>query len=117
VKIYRAKMGHVIAYVEEHVAGKMKSQALLNPALDVVNHSPTGFGWGYAGSGAAQLALAILYDYYKDKNRAIRLHQGFKFAKVTPASRAADFVITEPEIKEWVADFELRNAIKAGANG
>jgi hypothetical protein len=31
---------------------------------DIVNHSPTGFSWGYAGSGPAQLALAILADYF-----------------------------------------------------
>lgn len=28
------------------------------------NHSPTGFNWGYQGSGAAQLALAILADHF-----------------------------------------------------
>lgn len=32
----------------------------LNPRLDLFNHSPTGFEWGYGGSGPAQLALAIL---------------------------------------------------------
>jgi len=31
--------------------------------LDIVNHSPTGFAWGYSGSGAAQLAVAILADW------------------------------------------------------
>ena len=31
----------------------------LNPRLDLYNHSPTGFEWGYCGSGPAQLALAI----------------------------------------------------------
>jgi hypothetical protein len=30
--------------------------------LNVANHSPTGFEWGYAGSGPAQLAVALLYD-------------------------------------------------------
>ena len=30
--------------------------------LDIVNHSPTGFAWGYSGSGPAQLAAAILGD-------------------------------------------------------
>jgi Family of unknown function (DUF6166) len=30
----------------------------LNPRLDLWNHSPTGFEWGYGGSGPAQLALA-----------------------------------------------------------
>ena len=28
--------------------------------LDLFNHSPTGFSWGYGGSGPAQLALARL---------------------------------------------------------
>ena len=30
----------------------------LNPRLDLFNHSPTGFEWGYGGSGPAQTALA-----------------------------------------------------------
>ena len=29
--------------------------------LDIVNHSPTGFAWGYSGPGPAQ--LAILADW------------------------------------------------------
>lgn len=32
--------------------------------LNHVNHSPTGFNWGYYGSGPAQLAFAILFKYY-----------------------------------------------------
>jgi hypothetical protein len=32
---------------------------LLDARLDLRNHSPTGFEWGYAGSGPAQLALAL----------------------------------------------------------
>ena len=32
----------------------------LGPRLDLFNHSPTGFEWGYFGSGPAQLALAIV---------------------------------------------------------
>ncbi len=28
--------------------------------LDIYNHSPTGFEWGYLGSGPAQLSLALL---------------------------------------------------------
>lgn len=33
--------------------------------LDEVNHSPTGFEWGYRGSGPAQLAYAILRSYFE----------------------------------------------------
>ncbi len=30
--------------------------------LDIRNHSPSGFEWGYAGSGPAQLALALCVE-------------------------------------------------------
>jgi len=46
-------------------------------ARNVLNHS-RGFEWGYAGSGPAQLALAILCDFLGDNKRAVLLHQGFK---------------------------------------
>ena len=29
--------------------------------LEKIDHSPTGFAWGYEGSGPAQLAWALLY--------------------------------------------------------
>ena len=46
--------------------------------LDLFNHSPDGFNWGYSGSGPAQLALAILADCLKIDDLAVRLHQPFK---------------------------------------
>ena len=51
--------------------------------LDVCNHSPTGFAWGYCGSGPAQLALAILVDATGDKELALRHYQDFKFQFVS----------------------------------
>nr|WP_245835452.1 DUF6166 domain-containing protein [Natronolimnobius baerhuensis] len=39
-------------------------------SLDLVNHSPSGFEWGYNGSGPAQLACGLLLDYYDDKQFA-----------------------------------------------
>jgi hypothetical protein len=62
----------VRAYDEEGAAHQ------LAPRNDLDNHSPDGFEWGYAGSGPAQLALAILADALGDDQRAIRLHQPFK---------------------------------------
>jgi hypothetical protein len=48
-------------------------------SLAVWNHSPTGFEWGYAGSGPAQSALAILLDFTEGKrNFCERFHQVFK---------------------------------------
>lgn len=34
----------------------------IGPSLKLANHSPSGFGWGYMGSGPSQLALAILLE-------------------------------------------------------
>jgi hypothetical protein len=46
-------------------------------SLKVRNHSPTGFSWGYGGSGPAQLALAILLEYFP-ADIAVRTYQDFK---------------------------------------
>jgi hypothetical protein len=54
----------------------------LNPRLDLWNHSPTGFEWGYGGSGPAQLALAILADHLDDDEEAFNFHHRFKWAVV-----------------------------------
>jgi hypothetical protein len=56
----------------------------LPKCLNVIRHSPTGFEWGYPGSGPAQLALAILMDALgkHQKERARRLHQAFKAAVI-----------------------------------
>ena len=45
--------------------------------LEVWNHSPTGFEWGYCGSGPAQLALAMLL-IVADTDTAVQFHQEFK---------------------------------------
>lgn len=50
--------GPMVVAVEDGV------ERALDPRLDLANHSPTGFGWGYNGSGPAQTALAILADYF-----------------------------------------------------
>lgn len=46
--------------------------------LDLKNHSPTGFSWGYWGSGPSQLALALLVDHFGDDKKAIEFYQEFK---------------------------------------
>jgi hypothetical protein len=50
----------------------------LNPRLDLWNHSPTGFEWGYGGSGPAQLSLALLANHLGNDDEAMALHQDFK---------------------------------------
>src|SRR5215831_16576475 len=50
--------------------------------LDIVNHRPTGFAWGYSGSGGAQLAVALLADWMSCDHAARALHQRFKGAAI-----------------------------------
>jgi len=65
--------------------------------LDLINKSPTGFSWGYNGSGPAQLALALLADATGDEE-ALEMYQSFKsyFVAVLPA----EWYAPEEEIRE-----------------
>ena len=69
--------------------------------LEVFNHSPTGFEWGYGGSGPAQLALALVMDATGDKALALRHYQDFKFRFV--AGWGETWRISAKEIQDFVA--------------
>jgi len=70
--------------------------------LDLDNHSPTGFEWGYGGSGPAQLALALIAHATGDDDLAVKLHQQFKWKVVS--SLPAAWCMTETMIKNVVAE-------------
>ena len=84
----------------------------LNPRHDLWNHSPTGFEWGYGGSGPAQLAMAILADHCNNDEEALNFYQRFKWALIaelphrswTLTSQEIDLVLqkvrdTEPSLE------------------
>ena len=75
----------------------------LDPAesLAVRNHSPTGFAWGYGGSGPAQLALAILLRL-TDREAAERLYQAFKWECISPLPPEADFSMPVRAVRSWL---------------
>jgi hypothetical protein len=86
------------------------------PLRHVVVHSPTGFEWGYGGSGPADLALSILADHFGEHQkarrrfseegveRAWRLHQHFKWDFVAKLPQEADeWAIGSMFIDAWVA--------------
>ena len=54
----------------------------LDPRFDLRTHSPTGFEWGYGGSGPAQLALALAADVLGDDEAALAVYQRLKFRVV-----------------------------------
>lgn len=84
------------------------------PLPHVVIHSPTGFEWGYGGSGPADLALSILADLLQEPisrvlaawrgsghSRALDLHQHFKFAFIGGLDRKG-WRLTEEVIRRWM---------------
>ena len=49
--------------------------------LDLENKSPTGFAWGYSGSGLAQLALALLADAISDEE-ALQIYRELSVSRL-----------------------------------
>ena len=60
-RIFRGKRVEDIRLVEV-VVGERVVLLSLKQSLQIAEHSPEGFNWGYEGSGPAQLALGILYE-------------------------------------------------------
>jgi Family of unknown function (DUF6166) len=79
----------------------------LNPRFDCVNHSPTGFCWGYGGSGPAQLSFAILADYLGDAEAARVLYQDFKSKVVAGLEMARDFVLTARQVEDAITKINI----------
>lgn len=66
----------------------------------LVHHSPTGFEFGYGGSGPADLALNILALVVSPKE-AMHLHQQFKWDHI--ANKKAGDTLTLATVREWIA--------------
>jgi len=79
--------------------------------LEEVNHSPTGFEWGYLGSGPAQLAYAILRTYFElvvglspelSAARAQKEYYNFKTDVVcNKFGRSWGWELTSEQIRIW----------------
>ena len=95
-----------------------KGARLTNVPHYVIHHSPTGYEWGYGGSGPADLALniveaalrALLYDgelYRCWDGECFRLsmslHGALKWQFIAPLDRdAPEHVLDWTEIIEWI---------------
>jgi hypothetical protein len=78
-------------------------------------HSPTGFEWGYNGSGPAELARCILLDHYgvtPQRRGALYppvagelpvSYQAFKFAVIGRLASSRAWSITTSEIEAWAS--------------
>jgi hypothetical protein len=80
----------------------------LAPRLDLRNHSPAGFEWGYGGSGPSQLALALCADALDNYQRAQEVYQHYKWAYVCKFPQAGwrltqDQVLADVNVLEGLA--------------
>src|SRR5262245_66361465 len=72
----------------------------LDEHYDVKRFTKFGFEWTYEGESPQQLALAILFDYLGDKDRAIRLSE--PFMKEIVANLDNDWTISGGQIEAFL---------------
>jgi hypothetical protein len=79
----------------------LKNDLPLSPAKSMkVRLHADAFEWGYAGSGPAQLALALLLEEGVSPELAITLHQRLKFYTVVHLKKD-EWSITGTQIGDW----------------
>lgn len=86
----------------------------LPPRHDVANHSPTGFAWGYPGSGPSQLALALCMNALDgDIDRAHGIYQWFKWRIIAHLNEERGWELTQGFILDTIAALEAEKAERA----
>jgi Family of unknown function (DUF6166) len=72
----------------------------LSEHYEVKRLTKFGFEWTYEGESPQQLALAILFDYLGDKQRAIALSE--PFMKAVVANLDNDWTLSSAEIDAFL---------------
>jgi hypothetical protein len=83
-----------------------KCASSLDAGYRYVNHSPTGFEWGYGGSGPAQLAFALLLDFFESPSEAMLFYQDFKW-KVIARILTDQWELSEDEILTAIQEIRV----------
>ena len=100
-RIFRGKRVEDIRLVEV-VVGDRVVLLPLKPSLQIAEHSPEGFNWGYEGSVPAQLALGILYEVTGNVALSREYYPLFKIDHVSQWSE--HWEMRESEVLEWLRD-------------
>ena len=80
----------------------------LDEHYEVKRFTQFGFEWTYEGGSPQQLALAILFDYLDDKDRAIRWAEPFMQEVI--ANLDNDWTMTSDQIDAFLQRKEQRGA-------
>lgn len=86
----------------------------LPPRLDLQRHSPTGLAWGYGGSGAAQLALALAVDALPGPDRTRRALQIYMDLKRTLVAYLPDrgWTLTQRQVRARIVRLEAEAQLR-----
>jgi len=106
VQAEREHVSGMLAYDGPYDGGdiilrRIAGVATANVPHVIKRHSPTGYEWGYEGSGPAELALNILYAVTGDEAVAARYYQEFKRQFIARVPQPGG-VIKRAEILEWL---------------
>ena len=101
-----------------------------------VRHSPTGFNWGYGGSGPSELSRCILLDSFGitecpfapkecqcQSSWVEPTYQGFLSDVVSKLAKDEDWKLYQQDIADWVFDYlgrvkeELPEGLSEGPPG
>jgi|SRR5665213_353995 len=102
MKVYhgtRTEQGYAVVVEED---GECRA---LDPRFDLRSHSPSGFAWGYGGSGSAQLSLALAADVLGDDDKARKVYQRLKF-KLIGGLPHEGWTLTEGRVKAAIEQQE-----------
>jgi len=106
--------GILVTVREEGVPGSL---APLPVRLDVRKHSPTGFEWGYEGSGPAQLALALCLHVLETegapwwRERALHCYQDVKRLLIAPV-QDNQWQFTSDDVRWAIRDAEQERPLE-----
>ena len=98
-RIFRGKRVEDIRLVEV-VQDERVVLLPLKPSLQIAEHSPEGFNWGYERSGPAQLTLGILYEVTGNVALSREYYPLFKIDHVSQWSE--HWEMRESEVLEWL---------------
>jgi len=99
---FMKKVGKIENWREDIVCSRDENGIHTNVPCRITYHSPTGFEWGYGGSGPADFALNIL-SIFVGQEVAERYHQDFKKEFVVMLPKEGGIIFKEA-ILNWIKE-------------
>ncbi len=97
----KRNIGTFKGYIDEHGDKQVTfNNELLDPQLELFNHSRVGLDWGYMGSGSIQLSFAMLYRVAGEEDAKTFRTQ---FSKEIVINFDDSWEMTSKAVKKWLA--------------